>query len=302
MRWRLGQIGKTEIWLHGATLFCWAYFLLQGQGLLLAVSLGSIMLHEGAHGFAAILLHCPPSFAELTPLGLMLRLEDEDALSASKRAAILLAGPLMSLLLTLLGWFGTANELLPSAVGARLFFGNLALLVLNLLPALPLDGGRLLALLLSLCFPLPTQMKVLRLTTCTIGILLLLTGIFSAAWLGLFNLSLCIIGCFLLYAAYVCTTTEAMTTLRQFLHRRNLLEIRGFMPCASLAVMAHTPLRTVLHYLPAERYTQLTILESGTLRILETVDEEKLQATYVNTPDACCEALLSNGKNIKQHK
>ena len=114
MRWRLGQIGKTEICLHGATLFCWAYFLLQGQGLLLAVSLGSIMLHEGAHGFAAILLHCPPSFAELTPLGLMLRLEDEDALSTSKRAAILLAGPLMSLLLTLLGWFGTANELLPS--------------------------------------------------------------------------------------------------------------------------------------------------------------------------------------------
>lgn len=301
MRRRLGRIGETEIWLHGATLFCWAYFLLQGQGLLLTVNLGSIMLHEGAHGFAAMLLHCPPSFAELTPLGLMLRLEDEDALPASKRAVILLAGPLMSLLLTLFGWFGTANELLPPVVGARLFFGNLALLVLNLLPALPLDGGRLLALLLSLHFPLPTQMKVLRLTTSTIGILLLLAGIFSAAWLGLFNLSLCMIGCFLLYATYVCTTTEAMAVLRQFLHRRNFLEIRGMMPCASLAVMAHTPLRTVLHYLPTERYTQLTILESGTLRILGTVDEEKLQAAYLRTPDACCEALLSNDKSTNQH-
>ena len=66
--------------------------------------------------------------------------------------------------------------------------------------------------------------------------------------------------------------------------------------------MAHTPLRTVLHYLQAERYTQLTILESGTLRILETVDEEKLQATYLNTPDACCEALLLNDESTNQHK
>ena len=37
MRWRIGKFAGTELWLHGATLLCWAYLLLQGQGMLLAV-------------------------------------------------------------------------------------------------------------------------------------------------------------------------------------------------------------------------------------------------------------------------
>ena len=47
MRWRIGKFAGTELWLHGATLLCWAYLLLQGQGMLLAVGLVSIALHRG---------------------------------------------------------------------------------------------------------------------------------------------------------------------------------------------------------------------------------------------------------------
>ena len=64
MRWRIGKFAGTELWLHGATLLCWAYLLLQGQGMLLAVGLVSIALHEGAHGLAAAMLHHPPRQAE----------------------------------------------------------------------------------------------------------------------------------------------------------------------------------------------------------------------------------------------
>ena len=131
MRWRIGKFAGTELWLHGATLLCWAYLLLQGQGMLLAVGLVSIALHEGAHGLAATMLHHPPRQAEITPLGLLLRLKEEARLPPLHRAAVLFAGPAASAALVLLGWYGTRWGMLSPALGARMFFGNLMLLALN---------------------------------------------------------------------------------------------------------------------------------------------------------------------------
>lgn len=301
MRWQIGKIGRTELWLHGAALCFWGYMLLAGQGLLLAVGAVSIALHEGAHALAASLLHAAPQMAELTPLGLLLRLEEEDALPAGKRALILLAGPAMTALLMLLGWYGTRWGWLPPTLGARLFFGNLSLLLLNLLPALPLDGGRLLALVLSRWMDLAGQLRVMRSLGLALGAGATLLAVGCGLWHGTFNLSLAMVGCFLMYAAQTATATEAMAALRQFLYRRGRLETRGIMPGEVLAVLARQPLRQVLPHLGQERYTCLAILESGTLRVLGIADEDTLQQTYLSHPDGVCADLLQHVPQAGKH-
>lgn len=175
------------------------------------------------------MLHHPPRQAEITPLGLLLRLEEEDRLPPLHRAAVLFAGPAASAALVLLGWYGTRWGMLSPALGARMFFGNLMLLALNLLPALPLDGGRLLALVLSLRYDLATQMKVMRVLGMILGLGLAGLAVASAVWWGAANFSLAAAGCFLIYASQVGATTEAMAALRQFLDRRNRLETSGMM-------------------------------------------------------------------------
>lgn len=57
--------------------------------------------------WAAAMLHYPPRQAEITPLGLLLRLEEEDRLPPLHRAAVLFSGPAASAALVLLGWYGT---------------------------------------------------------------------------------------------------------------------------------------------------------------------------------------------------
>ena len=274
MRWRIGKFAGTELWLHGATLLCWAYLLLQGQGMLLAVGLVSIALHEGAHGLAATMLHHPPRQAEITPLGLVLRLEEEDRLPPLHRAAVLLAGPAASAALVLLGWYGTRWGMLSPALGARMFFGNLMLLAL------------------SLRYDLATQMKVMRVLGMILGLGLAGVAVASAVWWGAANFSLAAAGCFLIYASQVGATTEAMAALRQFLDRRNRLETSGMMRGEILAVLEQQPLRVDLPHLRQGRYTCLAVLESGTLRMRGLLDEDTLQRAYLHHPQGNCASLL----------
>ncbi len=107
----------------------------------------SILLHELGHAFAARMFKVGVREIELTGLGGLAHFSTSLPRSAIARSIIFLAGPAANLLLWLgLGWLTTAVAGLgkPAAVVAiaTLASANFYLLVFNLLPAFPLDGGR----------------------------------------------------------------------------------------------------------------------------------------------------------------
>jgi Zn-dependent protease len=126
--------------------------------------------------------------------------------SAGAEFRIAIAGPIVSLVLGLLfmliAWVGGAPEQVD-AVAAWLGFINLSLLVFNLLPALPLDGGRVLR---SLLWRARGDFAWATRIAATIGrgfgyamiaagvFLFIFEGAFSGAWLAF-------LGWFLLQAA-----------------------------------------------------------------------------------------------------
>jgi Zn-dependent protease len=107
----------------------------------------SILLHELGHAFAGRAFKVGVTQIELTGLGGVAQFDRSLPKSTLIRTIIYLAGPFANLLLWIgLDWvsvsplaagspaFGFAMQLLSGA--------NFALLVFNLLPAFPLDGGR----------------------------------------------------------------------------------------------------------------------------------------------------------------
>lgn len=158
----------------------------------------ALCAHELAHLLAARLTRVDISEIRLTPFGGSARIENPYRLSAAQLIATAAAGPAANLLLAiLLAALAQWGALAPGRA-AQLIRPNLLLMLFNLLPALPLDGGRILYALLRA--PLGER----RALTCALLPGRLLAALLLAAFLtgglrtGAWNLTLPLAAVFLL--------------------------------------------------------------------------------------------------------
>lgn len=142
------------VWSLAAGYFPWALPGLDGatyfwMGLLGAIGLfASIIFHEFAHALVARQYDLPISNITLFIFGGVAEMEDEPRTAAAE-FWMAIAGPIASFILSLMFYLllrsGIASEASPfGAVIGYLAFINLVLAIFNMLPAFPLDGGRIL--------------------------------------------------------------------------------------------------------------------------------------------------------------
>lgn len=164
----LGRLFGLELRVHVTFLFLLAFVLLYdssrgGSGamargfLLTGIVLVSVILHEMGHAAAAERSGVPMRGSLLLPTG-GIPLMDANSLAQSRQSLrreirISAAGPLVSLLLAVLsgifllslpgrGNFWTFPLVTVTDLGRSFFWINSCLVAFNLLPAFPLDGGR----------------------------------------------------------------------------------------------------------------------------------------------------------------
>jgi Zn-dependent protease len=104
----------------------------------------SVLVHELAHCVVARGFGLPVRRVLLYPLGGYSEIEQEPS-SPGREALISVAGPVVSLAIAGVGYV-IAKAIHPGLVHqlvAQLFFANLIVGIFNLLPGLPLDGGRI---------------------------------------------------------------------------------------------------------------------------------------------------------------
>ncbi len=297
--WRICTLGATEIFVHPALILYLLYAWLTGHGLFVCLALLSITLHEAAHAGISALFGQKPSNVELTPLGAVMRLEDENRLPPFRRLLMLLAGPVMTLVLCstaiLLG--KRSPGLLMNA--RYLFMCNLSILLLNLLPVLPLDGGRILALLLSAIMPFRSVYRLLRWLGTLIGLALIGLNVYASWALGGWNLSMAFAGCCILYASARATTTRMQAELRQFMDRKIMLERKGSCPMVFRAVLHHVPLHRVLSRLPSGRLVCFLCLEAGTVKPLGWMTEAEVIQQYLQHAEWTMKEALTDRTKSK---
>ena len=169
--WRIGRIAGIDIEVHAtfAFLLVWigivayqenptAGAVLDALAFILAV-FASVVAHEYGHALTARRYGVRTRNIMLLPIGGVATLERMPS-KPSQELAIAIAGPIVTVTLVAILWTAlrlTGADLSPEALtqdgGAfftRLMWVNVMLAVFNLLPAFPMDGGRVLRAALAL--------------------------------------------------------------------------------------------------------------------------------------------------------
>lgn len=283
--WRILTIGRTEICLHPSLVLYACYACACGHRAYMAVGFLSILMHEGSHALVGVLLGQRLERVELTPLGAVLRVEEDAKLSAWKRLAMLSGGPGMTFLLCSAALMLTRQGLIDAAWGRILFVSNLSILMMNLLPALPLDGGRILLLGLECLLPARLARRIMQGIGSALGIGLIALNVIVTWRCGGWNLSLAMAGCCLLYGSAVSMMTSAMAEYRFLLDRKILLEQRGYLRVSVLAALHTQTLRQLVRILPRARACIFLCYEAGSMHFQGMLTETELLQQYFTSPE-----------------
>lgn len=189
--WKLGRIAGIDVSLHWTLLLLigWTGLNAPAGGALAQIALtsaifGCVLLHELGHSLAARQFGIDTSSIVLLPIGGVATLQRMPR-SPFQELWIAIAGPMVNAVIaaTLLLSMGILHVLVGDVTWFRyLMYANIVLVVFNLLPAFPMDGGRVLRACLAMRKPYveatANAAKVGKLVAIGLGVLGLLAGQF----------------------------------------------------------------------------------------------------------------------------
>jgi stage IV sporulation protein FB len=174
----------------------------------------TVLIHEMGHAFMAHFFRWRIKKIQLLPFGGVVELDEHGNRPLKEELLVILAGPLQHIWMICLVYFFYETNLISYSTYELVIYHNIIIMLFNLLPVWPLDGGKLLFILYSVNM---SFIKAHRLMIITSGTLItLLIGITLFVYTYHFNLWIIIL--FLIFSLY----TEWKQ--RSFVYIRFLLE------------------------------------------------------------------------------
>lgn len=303
--WDLGSIAGIRLRMHWTFLLLIVFIiymhLSQGDtlagaavGVLLVLAIfACIVLHELGHALAARRYGVPTRDITLLPIGGVARLQRMPE-HPVQELVVAIAGPavnvviaivLAALLLPMVGLLGVAGSL--EGLGVAPFLGklllvNLFLVVFNMLPAFPMDGGRVFRALLA------TQLDYVRATTIAAKVGQAMAILFVVAGLLIPNVFLVFIALFV----YLGADAEARTVQTRAL--LGDLPVREAMITRYQTLSPHDTLGTAVDLLLAGSQQDFPVIDDGRLHgILRR--EDLVQHLNASSREAKVEQAMQTG-------
>ena len=202
-KWKLGELSGIGVYVH------WSFWLLPAWILLSALDssggmtsavvsvaflfamFACVVMHEFGHAFAARYFRIGTRDITLYPIGGVARL-DRIPRNPWHELAIAVAGPAVNvvlaavLLVVLALGFGASSALAIGPFGVSFLTGllavNVVLVLFNMIPAFPMDGGRVLRAFLAMSLPYARATEIASKVGQGIAVVLGIVALLSFQW------------------------------------------------------------------------------------------------------------------------
>ena len=230
--------------------------------LILAAYITALM-HEFFHIAAMKILKVPVKEIIIQPFGICAVMKAASAENSKKELAIALAGPFFNFSAVL--FFLMFKSIISYEKYEFFILLNLAMGIFNLIPALPLDGGRALKAIISLNSGVIRAYNfMIALSRIIIFALLFLSA--AALILSPFNFQLILTGVFLLCSLSFEQETLSRIILSDILNKKSSANQNSPLPVKCIAASKNAPARQILKFLSFDYLLEITVTgENGEL-------------------------------------
>lgn len=233
----------------------------------------SILAHEGMHILVAKRKGCKFNHIQIHIYGTSAQFANIDELNKKEKLQIYLSGPFANFIIICIFWcigFASNNILIDKMINI-----NISLLFFNLLPAYPLDGARVLEILLSQKILYRRANDIISKISYTIGVILLVIFIIVFAYSGVINVSI------LIASIAICLITRSEEKSAMYILmgnifvKRNKLLRNKYIENKSISVYYKQGLANVMSMVDKNRFNIFYVLDDD-LKVVFIMNEDEL--------------------------
>ncbi|MDR1391633.1 MAG: site-2 protease family protein [Clostridiales bacterium] len=246
----------------------------------------SAIIHEFFHIMLAKIFKVKILSIEFLPFGITAKLENSVIKEPNIEIIIACAGPISNILILMILFIINKYFCINKFYYDYAFVVNIFMFILNMLPIIPLDGGRILRALLTKSWGILKSYNFLIKLSYFFSSILIIVSLFLLLT-SPFNFSLILIGSFLLGNLTVQNRQVNLIFLKEILNSNNKLSKSNINKIKFIAVFDVLPAIKILKHFTYNSYYVIKVLDKN-MKIINTLTETQV----VNS-------ILKFGANIK---
>jgi len=270
---KIGSLFNTDVHVSTILLVMVVVAVFLGNGAELATIFFVLLFHEMSHVAVAKMLKMRVKEIELLPFGGAIRIESLFELNPVHEIYIALAGPMSNIFL-ILGYTAIQSLGIISVQNTAFLRINLILAGFNLLPALPLDGGRMLRAILARELGMKKATSIAAWGGQILALFFAMTGIY-AMYYKIFNPTFFIMAGFLCYSSIKERKTATYIFIRDITYKKDFLFKEGLLQVKEIVALYDTPLKNIMKKFSPYRYHYVKVVDEQ-LRVMGSLNENQI--------------------------
>ncbi len=231
-----------------------------------------VIVHELVHYMVAKHYNFSGFDIELIAVGAVLKFKELDNASPKEDLIISLSGPMANIVLGII--FYLANNKAPCIEFEMLCYGNMAIGIFNMIPAFPLDGGRVLRDILYFKFSYKKANKIMINISVIIGAFLMFFYILLFLK-GISNFNVGIIGLFIIVSSLKEKERISYIIMGDIIKKKYRFTQKGYIENKNVSIYYKKDLISVMALFDKNKYNIFTILDDN-MKVVDIIYEEDI--------------------------
>lgn len=224
------------------------------------------------------------------PVGLNALIEDGPC-SKWDRIRIYTSGPLINFLLSGLGFLLNSYYLFAPDSMRFFILINASLFIFNMIPILPMDGGRILREALSLKLGMFLAGRYTRSISRLLSLFLIMVGAVQIFY-NVRNFSLILIGIYIFFTLKYEERETALMNVKNMIYRRSRLLNKGIYPARDLVVLKSLHLGEIIKAMDFDRFHIIHVLDDDLKVVRVMTEHEVIEAMLKYNAEITFDELL----------